>query len=313
MIQEKKINLYHPRYLGYWLILGILWLLVKLPQSWRMAIGSGLGRVLFKLMSYRSRISKINIDKVYPEKSEDERKALLKAFSQSLGKGIIETGMAWFGLQNDLQARCILEADEDALVLLRDPKQPVILIGLHSTLLELGMRLLGFYVNSAGMYKPMRNDFFNEWIKQHRAKAATELVHFKDMRHTLSLLKAGGNLWYALDQDMGPRVSVFAPFFGIQAASVDVLPKLRQLTGARWVPVFIWREAGDRRYVIKIYPEIKSKEEDSAVDIMTQVNAIFEREIRQYPEQYYWVHRRFKHQPNKQKHDYPTRDTWRYR
>ena len=89
---------------------------------------------------------------------------------------------------------------------------PVVLIGSHSTLMELGVRLLGLYVDAGGMYRPLNDPFYHYWIKHHRARAATELIHYKDMRHTLRFLQAGGNLWYALDQDMGPRVSVFAPF-----------------------------------------------------------------------------------------------------
>ena len=141
--------------------------------------------------------------------------------------------------------------------------------------------------------------FYHYWIKHHRARAATELIHYKDMRHTLRFLQGGGNLWYALDQDMGPRVSVFAPFFGVAAASVNILPKLRQRTGAHWIPVYMWREADDH-YVVRVAPEIKPVTGESDTDVMRRVNTDYEREIRQHPEQYYWLHRRYKNRPGRQ-------------
>jgi len=187
---------------------------------------------------------------------------------------------------------------------LRDPAVPVVLIGSHSTLMELGVRLLGLYVAAGGMYRPLNDAYYHYWIKHHRARAATELIHYKDMRHTLRFLQGGGNLWYALDQDMGPRVSVFAPFFGVAAASVNILPKLRQRTGAHWIPVYMWREA-DGHYVVRVAPEIKPVAGESDTDVMRRVNTDYEREIRQHPEQYYWLHRRYKNRPDGSRYPYP--------
>jgi len=154
------------------------------------------------------------------------------------------------------------------------------------------------------MYRPLNDPFYHHWIKHHRARAATELIHYKDMRHTLRFLQGGGNLWYALDQDMGPRVSVFAPFFGVDAASVNILPKLRARTGAHWIPVYMWREA-DNRYVVRVAPEIKPVAGESDTDVMRRVNTDYEREIRQHPEQYYWLHRRYKNRPDGSRYPYP--------
>lgn len=296
MKQQSEIKLYAPRYWGYWLMLAVLWLLVQLPQRVRMFIGAQLGKVLFVLLPYRRHISLININKVFADKSEEQRQVIIRGFCHNLGRGLIETGMSWFLPDKKLKKLCRLEADTAALALINNPKTPVILIGMHSTLLELGLRLLGLHMQSAGMYQPLKGQFFNEWIKRQRSRTATELVHFQDMRHTLRILQAGGNIWYALDQDKGPRVSVFVPFFGISAASVNILPKLHARTGAHAIPVTVWREA-DNRYVVKVLPELKLQQNESDVQVMRRVNQIFEQEICLYPEQYYWVHRRFKNSP----------------
>ena len=111
---------------------------------------------------------------------------------------------------------------------------------------------------------------------------------------------------YALDQDMGERVSVFAPFFGLPAASVDILPQLHQRTGAQLVPVFMWREA-DGHYSVRLAAPIAVAGRDS-VAIMSEFNALLEAEIRAHPGQYFWVHRRFKTLPEGGRRHYPEKD-----
>ena len=297
-------QLLSPRYLGHWLISGLLWLLVQLPQPLRMAVGGMLGRLFYRILPYRRKISETNLRIAFPDLDDAARAHLLRENAKSVGRGIIETGMAWYLSEEKLRALSRFEADPASLALLRDPAVPVVLIGSHSTLMELGVRLLGLYVDAGGMYRPLNDPFYHYWIKHHRARAATELIHYKDMRHTLRFLQGGGNLWYALDQDMGPRVSVFAPFFGVDAASVNILPKLRERTGAHWIPVYMWREA-DNRYVVRVAPEIKPVAGESDTDVMRRVNTDYEREIRQHPEQYYWLHRRYKNRPDGSRYPYP--------
>ena len=297
-------QLLSPRYLGHWLLSALLWLLVQLPQPLRMTVGGVLGRLLYRLLPYRRKISETNLRIAFPDLDDTARARLLREHAKSVGRGIIETGMAWYLSEKKLRALSRFEADPESLALLRDPAAPVVLIGSHSTLMELGVRLLGLYVAAGGMYRPLNDAYYHYWIKHHRARAATELIHYKDMRHTLRFLQGGGNLWYALDQDMGPRVSVFAPFFGVAAASVNILPKLRQRTGAHWIPVYMWREADDH-YVVRVAPEIKPVTGESDTDVMRRVNADYEREIRQHPEQYYWLHRRYKNRPDGSRYPYP--------
>lgn len=268
-----------------------------------MKIGDWFGYLLFALMPYRRQISETNLRLVFPEMKENELQHLLRMHAASVGRGLVETGMAWFLSDKRLRELSVFEADSASLALLRDTTTPVVLVGSHSTLMELGVRLLGLYVDAGGMYRPLKDPFFHHWIKHHRARAATELVHFKDMRHTLRFLQAGGNLWYALDQDMGARVSVFAPFFGIEAASVNILPKLKERTGAHWIPVFMWRENG--HYVVRVSPEVKIEPNDNDTSVMHRINSIYEKEIRQHPEQYFWLHRRYKNRPDGLRYPYP--------
>ncbi len=287
--------LFHPKFIGYWLMVAILWLLVQLPWRLRMGIGAQLGRLALVFAKSRQRISKINLQKVFPQLNKKEQQTLLRRYADSLGQGLIETGMAWFWSDKRLKQITRLEGDTDAIAKIKNPSQPVVLVGSHSTLMELGLRILGLYIDAAGMYRPLTNPFFEVWIKHHRRKSATDMVHFRDMRHVLKVLKSGGNIWYALDQDVGEKVSVFAPFFGIEACSVNILPRLTERTDAVWIPVFVWREG--RGYVAYVLPEITQVEGQTDIEVATRVNALIEAEIRKHPEQYFWVHRRFKNRP----------------
>lgn len=298
--QASLKKIFRPRFLIYWLLLAGLWLLVQLPWRGRLCVGRYLGRLALCIARRRQQIVRKNLALVFPELTPNEQEALYRQCAENVGIGIIESGMAWFYSEARLRQMVRLEADAAAWSLIENHDVGTVLVSVHSTLMELGVRLLGLQLDAAGMYRPLTNPFFEEWMKYQRARAATQLVHFKEMRQVLRLLRQGENLWYALDQDMGKRVSVFTPFFGISCCSVNILPQLKKHTGARWIPVFVWRDDEKREYVVRILPEIVAQAGDSDTIVMQRVNAIFEEEIRRYPAQYFWLHRRFKTRPEGQ-------------
>lgn len=284
------------KFVFYWLMMALLCVVVYLPWRVRMFLGVCLGWVFFKIKKKRLRILSVNLKKVLPELSEKEHAALCKECMDNVGRGVIETGMAWFFSEKRLRKISRFECDEKSLSKLQDPNQAVVLLGSHSTLLELGVRLLGIYVDSAGLYRPLDNAFYDAWIRFQRGRAATGLVSARDMRAVLRVLDKGENIWYALDQDMGRKSSVFVPFFGVEAATVNVLPRLKERSNAALIPVFMWREG--REYVVRVLPELKSDAGEDAEALMARVNHVYEEEIRHYITQYFWVHRRFKTRPN---------------
>lgn len=300
-MQVKKPSLYHPRYWGHWLLLGILWLLVHVPG--RMAIGRFLGRLMMRVWPYRGKIIDHNLKIAMPELDDAARAKLVREVAENIGVGLIETGMAWFWSDKAALPLMRFSADPKSLALVQG-NAPVILAGSHNTLLEFGMRLATTHIKAGATYRPLRDPFFNYFVYHYRNRiAGAELLEFRDMRNTLRLLREGKNVWYALDQDMGERVSVFAPFFGREVACVDILPKLYQRTGAHLLPIFFWRES-DGHYRVHLGKEIPVAGRDS-VEIMTDFNALLEQEIRAYPAQYFWVHRRFKTLPDGSREAYP--------
>lgn len=299
-MQAKK-SLYHPRFWGHWCLIALLWLVVHLPG--RMMIGRLIGRLLIRALPYRGKVIARNLELAMPELDAAQREKLVREVAENIGVGLIETGMAWFWSDKALQRITRFSADPQALALVRSD-EPVVLAGSHNTLLELGMRLAAFNIEAGGTYRPLRDPFFDQIVFHYRNRiAASELLQFRDMRNTLRLLREGKNIWYALDQDMGERVSVFAPFFGRMVACVDIIPQLHTRTGAHLVPFFFWRE-DDGHYRVHLFAPIAVAGRSSEA-IMGDFNALLEAEIRKRPAQYFWVHRRFKTRPDGTREEYP--------
>jgi len=118
-----------------------------------------------------------------------------------------------------------------------------------------------------------------------------------DLRSAVRYLRSGGVLWYAPDQDFGPDQSVFVPFFGIQTATLRATERLVRLTGCAVIPMFPMYDAAERKYRVKIWPALKDFPSGNASQDLAAINALMEAQVRQVPEQYWWVHRRFKTRP----------------
>jgi KDO2-lipid IV(A) lauroyltransferase len=104
-------------------------------------------------------------------------------------------------------------------------------------------------------------------------------------------------LWYAPDQDFGRRQSLFVPFFGIPAATLTATARLVELTGCRVVPMFPRYDEATGQYVVQFHPALENFPTGDIVADLTRVNAMLEEQVRKAPEQYWWIHRRFKTRP----------------
>jgi KDO2-lipid IV(A) lauroyltransferase len=130
-----------------------------------------------------------------------------------------------------------------------------------------------------------RNRIFGRAIDRH------------DLRGVVRRIKAGNNVWYSPDQDFGRNASVFAPFFGINAATIKLTAKIARMTGAPVMPLIFHRNPDDRTYTLEYLPALQHFPSGDEVADATQVNAVIEAAIRRHPEQYLWLHRRFKTRP----------------
>jgi KDO2-lipid IV(A) lauroyltransferase len=118
-----------------------------------------------------------------------------------------------------------------------------------------------------------------------------------DLRSALRYLRNGGVLWYAPDQDFGPTQSVFAPFFGIQTATLKATERLVTLARCAVVPMFPRYDRVQRKYVVSVGQALADFPGGDSQRDLERINALLESQVRQAPEQYWWIHRRFKTRP----------------
>lgn len=299
MTQLPKFSaaLLHPRYWPVWFGIGTLWLLVKLPYPVIYRIGRALGYLALRMMKRRAAIARRNLELCFPQMSEHERETLVVKNFESVGLGLMETGMAWFWSD----ARVKRWFDVSGLHNLKkaqENKQGVLVIGVHFMSLELGGRAMGLCQPMMAMYRPHNNkamEFVQTWGRMRSNKA---MLDRKDLRGMVHALKKGEAVWFAPDQDYGPRGSVFAPLFAVdQAATTSGTFMLARLAKPALVAVVLVRKALGKGYELVIQPQLQDYPIDNEMAAAAYMNRVIEKEIMRAPDQYLWLHRRFKTRP----------------
>lgn len=293
MIEQQRPP-WTPRHWLPWLGLGICHLLARLPWPAQRVIGVVLGRMLSLLLRGRRRVAARNIELCFPELAAAARSVLLRENFRDLGIGIFEFLRAWFG-DVDAQRASVRIEGLDILKRIRAEKRGVILVSGHFMTLELCGRLLCDHIELAGMYRAHATRVFEWAVRRGRLRYACAMFRREEVRAAVRHLKRGGTLWYAPDQDMRGKDTLFAPFFGIPAASITATHQFARMTGAAVVPFFHRRE-GDH-YVLRVTePLADFPSQDAAADT-ARVNAAIEAMVREAPSQYLWIHKRFKRRP----------------
>lgn len=291
------LRLFGPRYWLTWLWLGLAWLLVLLlPYRAQLWLGAGLGRLLAWLIPRRRRIAARNLELCFPELGPDQRAALLQKHYQNLGIGAFETGIAWWWPDRRFLRLLRFEGLEHLQKL---GNRGALLLSLHLTSLEIGCSAISLKLCLDGMYRPNNNPVLDYVQRRGRERRVREGRAYprEDLRGILQALRQGRILWYAADQDYGPKRSIFAPLFGHAAATVTATARLAAKTGAAVTPYTYFRRADGRGYHIRVYPPLAQFPSGDDLADATRINRLVEHYIRQCPEQYLWVHRRFKTRP----------------
>ncbi len=283
-----------PRTWPGWIGVGLGWLCAQLPWPLQRALGSTLGALLYWLLPARRRAAARNLALCFPELDAPARARLLRAHFRALGVGVFEFTRAWWGSIAPLRRTVRIEGLEHLAAVAAEGHGALLISG-HFMNLEICGRLLCDHVALAGIYREHSGAAMEWAVKRGRLRYAAAMFRQEELRPALRHLKQGGLLWYAPDQDMLGKNTVFAPFFGIPAATITATHQLARLSGCAVLPFFHHRE-GDR-YVLRIGAPLASfPGADAAVD-SARVNAQIEAMVRAAPEQYLWIHRRFKRRP----------------
>uniref|UniRef100_S0DE74 Putative lipid A biosynthesis lauroyl acyltransferase n=1 Tax=termite gut metagenome TaxID=433724 RepID=S0DE74_9ZZZZ len=297
MAKAFDTSLLHPRNWMTWTGLGVLWLLVQLPYPLLYIIGSSLGRAARPFLKRREKIASRNLALCFPEMNEEAKEKLIEQNFISLGMGLIETGMAWFWSDARVKKWFDVEGYDNLTKALAQGKG-VMVVGVHFMSLELGGRTMGLCRPMMATYRP-HNSQLMEWVQtKGRLRSNKAMIDRRNLRGLVSALKDGEAVWFAPDQDYGPKGSVFAPFFSVpQAATTNGTYVLSRLSGASLLSITMVRKANNRGYTLHISEALTDYPIEDEIKAATYMNKVIEKEILRAPEQYLWVHRRFKTRP----------------
>jgi KDO2-lipid IV(A) lauroyltransferase len=289
-------NLYAPRYWPTWLGIGTLWCLTRLPYALQIRIGRLLGHLVRLVATRRRHITEVNLALCFPEYSETERHHILVENFASMGIGMLEMGMSWWGSDKRLKKLCSIESLEHLNKALEGGKG-AILLSAHFTTMEIGGRLLSMYTPFQVLYREHKNAAMEYVISRGRNKFTHKAILRDNLLGVRRSLNQNIPVWYAPDQDFGIGKSMFVPFFGIPAATITATSTLAKMAQSPVVPFYQTRLPGARGYRLTLLPAMENFPGNDIKEDTLRINELIEDCIRKHPEQYLWAHRRFKTRP----------------
>lgn len=280
------------------LLVAVLWLVHWLPLPLLARLGEGLGAVLRLLARKRRHIVEVNLRLCFPKQSEAERQALARAHFAHLGRSMLERGLLWWATPERLR-RLIRVEGLDALNAIVAQGRPVILLAPHFVGLDAAGTRMALEHNSVSIYARQKDPVVDRWLKHGRSRFGDQLLLARDVSARVSVraMREGRLFYYLPDLDYGRKDSIFVPFFGVPAATITGLSRLAKLAQAVVVPCVARMLPGGAGYVVELGEPWSDFPSDDVEADTRRMNAWLEERILTMPEQYYWVHRRFKTRP----------------
>lgn len=272
----------------------LMWLLRWLPFPLLAACGRWFGRLFYRFGQQRRHIAMTNLGLCFPQLDEAQKSALARRHFEVFGRSFLERGILWWASPERIRRLVRLVGYEN---LDKFQGHPVILLAPHFVGLDMGLTRVAMEVGIVCIYARQKNRIFDHMLYRGRMRFGNSILLSRQegMRPALRAMKAGKPFYYLPDLDYGLRDAIFVPFFGVPAATITGLSRLARLTGAAVLPVIARMEADG--YVIAIG---EAWTDFPGADIETdtrRMNAFIEQETMKMPEQYFWLHRRFKTRP----------------
>ncbi|WEN15158.1 LpxL/LpxP family Kdo(2)-lipid IV(A) lauroyl/palmitoleoyl acyltransferase [Rhodanobacter sp. AS-Z3] len=286
-----------PRHWPAWLGVAMIWLIARLPQRMLMWLGRRLGALVLRIPSARKRIAAANIALCFPELDAAAQARLVDANLRDIGLMLVEFALGWLGSDRRIQSIPTRIEGLEYLEAARAQGKGVLLVGGHFSHLELCARLVSQRIRIAGMYRAMDSAVFEWVVLRARLDYADAMIEKADIRGTVKYLRNGGTLWYAPDQDLRSKDVAFVPFFGVPAATLTATHHLARMSGAWVIPFFHRRLPGNQGYAMRLGAPLTDFPGDDAAADTARINVCIEQMVREAPEQYLWVHKRFKTRP----------------
>lgn len=297
--QARWSDFLAPKYWPIWLAIGLLRLICLLPFQSGLATGRVFGRLLHRLMSGRRHITAVNIAICFPELTKPEQEDLVRQVFENNTIGLIETGWAYWG--NEQFFRSITEFQGfEILDQALEGGNGVILMGAHYSPLDLAGLLFSFYGKPCStLYRKHDNPMLEWFFTQGRSRFSYPLER-KKTRQMLRNMRKNHCIWYAPDQDLGYKGTVFVPFFEHSAATTTATTKMHEINGSPLCVLSFRRKEDNSGYILHI-ETLPGFPSGDATEDAKLINQAIERGVRRAPSQYMWVHKRFKTQPDGQR------------
>ncbi len=295
---RKPLSSYwSPRYWPVWIGMGLLRLICLLPHRAALATGSVFGRIVHRVGGSRRAVVRRNIELCFPELSPEQRNALAREHSKALGMTLIEMGLGRWASDRHLLSITKLSGIEHVHGAL-DAGKGVILLSAHFTTLEIMGRVLSLNMPPFdAVFRQNRSEFMTELQRSSRERSAKSTIEKRDIKKMVRSLRDNRAVWYAPDQSYNRKGSEVVPFFGVPTMHTTATSTLARL-GNAVVVAFFPRRLPDSNYEMTLFPAFEDFPSDDPVADIRRYVDLLEQHIRSCPEQYFWIHRKFKDLPD---------------
>jgi KDO2-lipid IV(A) lauroyltransferase len=278
------------------IVTALMWLVHFLPLQLQAALGGFVGRLLFWLIAERRRVTRINLARCFPEMAQGEREEIAKAHFRAFTRSFLERGLLWWAPRARIERLIRVEGLEHLKAL---GGAPAILFVPHFVGMDAAFTRLCCEIDMVGMYAQQKDAHLSALFRRGRTRFGDQRAHSRQegVRPLIAGLRAGRPLYYLPDQDYGPRDALFVPFFGVPAATVPGLTRIARIANAKVLPCVPRMLPGGGGTVVTIEPAWEGFPSDDLLADTRRMNEYIERKVLEMPEQYLWMHKRFKTRP----------------
>jgi len=296
---DFKISFLLPKYWLTWFGVIILYTISWLPYKLQLMLGRILGRLLYKIGSSRKTVAMKNLELCFPEMSLEERTRILKKNFENTGIALFETGMGWWWPDWRIRRKTKVVGLEH-LEKAHQEGKGVLLLTMHYLSVEMNCRGIGMGHPMVVFYRPHNNQLMEFFQFRGRGRSNKYMLGKRDVRGLINALRQKEVCVYLPDQDYGRNRSLFVPFFAVPDAATTtgtlIFARQKNIQNHLFIPT---RNDDGSGYTLEIKPMMENFPTDDDEADVIRINQELEKAIMFKPEQYMWLHRRFKTRPNK--------------
>ena len=290
-----KISYLGPKYWGVWIGVLLLYIITWLPLPVIQFIGARIGKLIALIVPKRAKVARRNIELWNPSLTDREIDALVKENIKRTGMALFETAMGWWWPSWRVRRAIEIEGYEHVEAALKRGKG-VFGMALHNMNLEFACRGIGYFHPSIAFYRKHNNPLM-DYLQYHgRNRSNKYMIHKRNAKALLEALDEKELCLYLPDQDYGRKQSIFVPFGGVKETATTTAT-LMFIRRSNSVPMMITSQYTKRGYKIKIYPPLEHLGDMDDISALTELNTHVDSAVKEQPESYLWMHKRFKTRP----------------